>query len=87
MLMKKITFILVYFLCIPFCILSQETQEKIVLAYITSGNQIMPDPNYVTHVNYAFGTVKSTFDGVNVQKPERLKEIVQIGRASCRERV
>ena len=78
LLMKKTIFILIYFLCIPFYILAQETQEKIVLAYITSGNKVMPDPNYVTHVNYAFGTVKSTFDGVNVQNPERLKEIVKL---------
>jgi len=29
----------------------------------------MPDPNYVTHINYAFGHVNATFDGVVFARP------------------
>lgn len=50
--------------------------DPISLAYVTSGSAVMPDANRVTHINYAFGTVKPTFDGVFVQNPQRLHQIV-----------
>lgn len=52
--------------------------EKVVAAYVTSWSEVMPDPSYVTHVNYAFGHVSETFDGVTVDNPERLKSIVAL---------
>ncbi|MCD8264961.1 MAG: glycoside hydrolase family 18 protein [Tannerellaceae bacterium] len=36
----------------------------------------MPDPNYITHINYAFGYVNETFDGIIIQNEERLRKIV-----------
>lgn len=50
--------------------------ENVVVAYVTSWTDEMPDPKYVTHINYAFGHVNDTFDGINVDNPDRLKEIV-----------
>ena len=52
--------------------------EPVILAYVTSGTTIPVDPTVVTHINYAFGTVKPTFDGVNIQRPEYLQQIVQL---------
>ncbi|MDU1905617.1 MAG: glycosyl hydrolase family 18 protein [Dysgonomonas sp.] len=57
---------------------SSEESKKIpiVLAYITAWNDIMPDTDYVTHLNYAFGEVNETFNGINISNEERLKKIV-----------
>ena len=35
----------------------------------------MPDPGAMTHVNYAFGHVNDTFNGLRISNPERLKLI------------
>lgn len=50
----------------------------IVLAYVTSWSRIMPDPNMVTHINYAFGHVNKTFNGVRIDNPDRLGAIVEL---------
>lgn len=50
---------------------------RIVVAYVTSnGHAELPDPFVMTHINYAFGHVKETFDGVRIDNPERLHQIV-----------
>jgi chitinase len=50
----------------------------IVLAYITAGTTVLPDPAVLTHINYAFGVVNNTFDGVIVQHEARLREIAAL---------
>lgn len=50
---------------------------RIVVAYVTSNAHAeLPDPFVMTHINYAFGHVKETFDGVRIDNPERLHQIV-----------
>lgn len=56
-------------------------QTPIVLAYIVAGNNIMPDPNYVTHLNYAFGHVAETFDRVIISNEERLTKITDLKKS------
>ena len=51
---------------------------RIVVAYVSAGSTIMPDPFAMTHINYAFGSVNETFNGVDISKPERLKQIVTL---------
>ena len=48
---------------------------RIVVAYVTAGSDVMPDPNAMTHINYAFGHVNETFNGINVDNPDRLHQI------------
>lgn len=55
-----------------------EVVKPIVLAYVTSGSDIMPDTELVTHINYAFGYVAESFDSVVIQNPERLKKITDL---------
>lgn len=62
--------------------ISEDSIQPIVLAYVTAGSDIMPDPNLVTHINYAFGYVAETFDSVIIQKPERLKMIADLKKES-----
>jgi len=52
--------------------------DRIVLAYVTSWSTVIPDPDYLTHINYAFGHVTDSFDGVRIDNEERLIEIVKL---------
>ncbi len=65
--------ILVFIGCI-----AQQQSDKTVVAYVTSGSQVMPDPDDVTHINYAFGHVNKTFDGITIERPERLIAITAL---------
>ena len=56
--------------------------EKIVLAYVTSWSDVMPDPAYLTHINYAFGHVNDSFDGIRIDNEQRLKNLVQLKEKS-----
>lgn len=52
--------------------------SKVIVAYVTSWSDVMPDPQYMTHINYAFGHVNESFDGVKIDNEERLKQIVDL---------
>jgi chitinase len=53
-------------------------QEKVVAAYVTSWKEAVPDPTHITHINYAFGHVNDSCNGIRVDNPERLREIVAL---------
>lgn len=52
--------------------------ERVVVAYVTSWSQVMPDPFCMTHINYAFGGVNKAFNGVDISNPGRLRAIVRL---------
>ena len=49
----------------------------VVAAYITGwiDDMPMPDCSVLTHINYAFGKVNETFDGVTIQRPDHLRQL------------
>lgn len=51
---------------------------KIVVAYVTSWTTVMPDDSTMTHINYAFGHVTDSFDGVRIDNEQRLRDIVKL---------
>ncbi len=51
---------------------------RVVLGYVTSWSEPVPDPALLTHINYAFGLVSETFDGVDVGNPARLRRVVAL---------
>jgi chitinase len=53
-----------------------QTSGKVIVAYVTSWSDVMPDPTYMTHINYAFGHVNETFNGVGIANEGRLRSIV-----------
>jgi len=57
---------------------NEDLGGKVVLAYVTSWSQVMPDPSCITHINYAFGHVTDSFDGVRIDNEERLRQIVSL---------
>ena len=42
----------------------QPQNNAVVLAYVTSWTSVMPDPTFITHINYAFAHVNETFNGI-----------------------
>ena len=52
--------------------------DRVVVAYVTSWSRVIPDPSTMTHINYAFGHVNDTFDGVRIDNPKRLKVMVNL---------
>ena len=49
--------------------------SRIVVAYVTARPTAMPDPSRMTHINYAFGHVNETFNGVRISNESRLHSI------------
>jgi chitinase len=54
----------------------EKISEPVVLAYVTSWNEDIPDPTYITHINYSFGHVNDEFNGVRIDNEDRLKLMV-----------
>lgn len=61
----------------PLFTLAQSKKPHIV-SYVTSWTKPIPDPNLISHINYAFGHVNQTFNGIKLDNPERLREIVKL---------
>jgi chitinase len=81
--MKSTLFVLTFFLSVSLCFSAcgkktKALDDKIVLAYVAGWHTIIPDPNCLTHINYAFGHVNETFDGVKVSNEKRLHQIAQL---------
>jgi len=57
---------------------SIEFDKKVVVAYLTSWKEVLPDPRFMTHINYAFGHVNDSFDGVRIDREERLRTVVEL---------
>jgi chitinase len=62
-------------------------RDRVVVAYVTSWSKVTPDPSLVTHINYAFGHVNKTFDGVRIDNPARLQSIAALKRRNPRLKV
>lgn len=60
----------------------KRVKNHVVIAYATSWSKAIPDAACVTHINYAFGHVNKTFDGVHIDLPENLRAIVSLKRRS-----
>ncbi len=62
------------------CLVSSCDKEadKVIVAYVTSWTEVMPDPFLMTHINYAFGHVTDSFDGVRVDNEDRLRRIAAL---------
>jgi chitinase len=57
---------------------TQPEPQPVVVAYVTSWSGEMPDPQYMTHINYAFGHVSESFDGVKVDNESHLRQVVSL---------
>lgn len=55
-----------------------QQKDKVVVGYVTSWSNHMPDGSLITHLNYAFGHVSDSFDSIRIDNTERLKTIVAL---------
>ena len=86
--MKNYKLVLVFLLLGYAGPLLQAQNSSVVLAYVTSWSSVMPDPDYVTHINYAFGHVNESFNGVMINRPARPGRINNDdGRATSEDRL
>lgn len=72
--MKRVLLLAVMALISNICAAGSKVPEsdRVVVAYVTSWSTVIPDPFCMTHINYAFGHVTDSFDGVRVDNPQRL---------------
>lgn len=56
---------------------SSDKPGTIVVAYVTSWSACNVNPNFMTHVNYAFGHVREDFSGVRIDNEGRLRSIAE----------
>lgn len=52
--------------------------SQIIVAYVQSEYSDIPNCYIMTHINYAFAHVNGTFNGIDIDKPSRLKEITAL---------
>lgn len=52
--------------------------DRVIVAYVTYWDTVIPDPTLVTHINYAFGKVANTFNKVEIKTESRLKRMVKL---------
>ena len=59
---------------------NHKDDRPVVAAYVTGWHEFkeLPDCSVLTHINYAFGNVNKTYDGVTIQHPERLRQLVEL---------
>lgn len=58
---------------------SAPQKEKVIVAYVTSWKtSSLPDPTHITHINYAFGHVNDSCNGIRIDNEERLTQIVAL---------
>ena len=60
------------------CTEKASEKDYVIIAYVTSWKDVPVDPTVMTHINYAFGHVNDTFDGVRIDNPDRLRKIVAL---------
>ena len=80
--MKKFFFLFALLACAGSYASATEKTDKVVIAYVTSWTHTIPDPTVMTHINYAFGHVNETFNGVGIDNPDRLRKIVALKKKS-----
>ena len=69
---------LILTLCCWHSVMAGKKAEPVVVAYVTSWTQVVPDPTVMTHLNYAFGHVNEQFNGVRIDNEQRLRSLVSL---------
>lgn len=75
---RKIILIVTALLLAVFSLSAKGGGGKRIVGYVTSWTSELPDAKSLTNVNYAFGHVNNTFDGVRIDNVSRLKDVVAL---------
>lgn len=58
--------------------IEKSQDDKVIVAYVTSWSDVIPDPAHFNILNYAFGHVSDTFDGIKIDNPERFQQMIKL---------
>ena len=56
----------------------EPSTDYIIVGYATYWDKTMPDPTYLTHINYSFAHIKSDFESLDVKSESRLAQIAAL---------
>ena len=57
---------------------TQPKEGFIVVGYATYWDKTLPDPTYLTHINYSFAHIKSDFETLDIKTESRLSQIAAL---------
>lgn len=61
---------------------TSESSSFKVVAYVSAWKDAMPDPQLMTHINYAFAHIAEDFCSVNVMNEQKLRDITALKRSA-----
>lgn len=64
-----------------------EPGQYVVVGYVTYWGSVLPNPELLTHINYAFGKIDSDFETLTIKKEDRLKKVVALKNSKADLRV
>lgn len=64
-----------------------DRRATVVLGYVTSWSEELPDPFSVTHLSYAFATIDDDFKSLTIKNESRFKEIAALKNSNPRLKV
>lgn len=68
---KRLIFLPAFLAAMMQSVSCSSSNNKVVVAYVIGWNDVIPDPAVMTHINYAFGKVNDTFDGITIPEFRR----------------
>lgn len=57
---------------------NETTSSNVIVAYVTSWTTVVPNPDRITHINYAFGGVAKDFSTLEIDNVSRLENLVKL---------
>lgn len=51
---------------------------RVIVGYVTYWESRLPDPTFLTHINYAFALIKNDFETLDIKTPSRLQQVVAL---------
>lgn len=55
--------------------------DRVVVAYVTSWTDVIPVSERVTHINYSFGHVNDSFNGIRIDNEARLRKLAELKKS------
>ena len=52
--------------------------NNVIVGYVTYWGTVLPNPEYLTHINYAFGKIADDYETLTIKKEDRLKKVAAL---------
>ena len=57
-------------------------ETPVIVGYATYWDKTMPNPEFLTHLNYSFAHIKDNYESLDIKTPSRLKQMVALKSAN-----